>query len=213
MLVLGKRGAFEHDKPGGLANDHDKPGGDDESNGGLMEARVFKEEWGRTFNEWRPSFQGIMGFHTRHRDARRKIQNSGVTLKALTPSFASAKVTYYGRIVDMFELDYYGQFKVVLFKYPYVSDKHYVMKIIPRDLFRISDDLESNTPIINAREPCEFEMIPSLPNNNGEVDLVRNDLQATIIDMTPNMFAKQHREKDAESECDEYREDVNFETS
>ncbi|KAL4373515.1 hypothetical protein AHAS_Ahas05G0089500 [Arachis hypogaea] len=78
--------------------------------------RVAKRFSGFVINGYR--------FHTRHRDARHKTQNSGVTLEALTPSFASvkdknpieAKVTYYGRIVDMFELDYYGQFKVFLFK-------------------------------------------------------------------------------------------------
>ncbi|KAL4321583.1 hypothetical protein AHAS_Ahas14G0125000 [Arachis hypogaea] len=153
----------------------------------------------------------------------------------------------------MFELDYYGQFKVVLFKCewytvakdnfglsyvyfnkkfyqeepfvlasqvnqcfyvqdPYVRDKHYVMKIIPRDLFRVSDDLESNSPIIYAREPCEPEVIPSLPNDNGEIDLVRNDLRATIIDMDQNMFAKQYCEEDEESEY-EYIEDLDSETS
>nr|XP_009784483.1 PREDICTED: uncharacterized protein LOC104232894 isoform X2 [Nicotiana sylvestris] len=63
-------------------------------------------------------------FHTRQRDARRKTQNSGVTLVAQTTSFASSKdknpveanLTYYGRIVDIVELDYYGHFRVVLFK-------------------------------------------------------------------------------------------------
>ncbi|KAH0769857.1 hypothetical protein KY290_013838 [Solanum tuberosum] len=63
-------------------------------------------------------------FHVRQRDARRKTQNSGVTLVALTTSFASSKdknpivadLTYYGRIVDIVELDYYGHFKVILFK-------------------------------------------------------------------------------------------------
>ncbi|KAL4329491.1 hypothetical protein AHAS_Ahas13G0305400 [Arachis hypogaea] len=153
----------------------------------------------------------------------------------------------------MFELDYYGQFKVVLFKCewytvakdnfglsyvyfskkcyqeepfvlasqvnqcfyvqdPYVSDKHYVMKTIPRDLFRISDDLEFDSPIIYTREPCEPEVIPSLPNDNGKVDLVRNDLRATIIDVAPNMFAKQRGEEDEESEY-EYMEDSDSETS
>ncbi|KAL4394576.1 hypothetical protein AHAS_Ahas02G0165800 [Arachis hypogaea] len=153
----------------------------------------------------------------------------------------------------MFELDYYGQFKVVLFKCewytvakdnfglsyvyfnkkcyqeepfvlasqvnqcfyvqdPYVSDKHYVMKTIPRDLFRVSDDLESNSPIIYAREPCEPEVIPSLSNDNGKIDLVRNDLRATIIDMDLNMFAKQYCEEDEESEY-EYMEDFDSETS
>jgi len=63
-------------------------------------------------------------FHTMKRDARRKTQNSGVTLVSLTESFASTKdenpktglVTYYGRINDIIELDYYGQLKFVLFK-------------------------------------------------------------------------------------------------
>ncbi|QHN86267.1 hypothetical protein DS421_16g544650 [Arachis hypogaea] len=86
------------------------------------------------------------------------------------------------------------------------------MKTIPRDLFRISDDLESDSPIIYAREPCEPEVIPSLPNDNGEVDLVRNDLRATIIDVAPNMFAKQRGEEDEESEY-EYIEDSDSETS
>ncbi|WMV42632.1 hypothetical protein MTR67_036017 [Solanum verrucosum] len=62
--------------------------------------------------------------YIRQRDARRKTQNSGVTLVASTTSFASSKdknliaadLTYYGRIVDIVELDYYGHFKVVLFK-------------------------------------------------------------------------------------------------
>ena len=53
-----------------------------------------------------------------------KTQNSGVTLVASTISFASTKnnnpiaadFTYYGRIVDIVELDYQDHFKVVLFK-------------------------------------------------------------------------------------------------
>ncbi|XP_050218528.1 uncharacterized protein LOC126669179 [Mercurialis annua] len=63
-------------------------------------------------------------FHTRKRDARCKTQNSGVTLKALTPSFASSKdsnpvvgdVTYHGAIEEIIELDYWGYFSVVLFR-------------------------------------------------------------------------------------------------
>ena len=63
-------------------------------------------------------------FNTKKRDARCKTQNSGVTLQALTPSFASAKdqnpivgdVTYYGSIHEIVEIDYWGKFSVVLFR-------------------------------------------------------------------------------------------------
>ena len=53
-------------------------------------------------------------FYTRTRDSRLKTQNSGVTLTALTPSFASFKdqnpisgdVTYYGVIEEIIEVDF-----------------------------------------------------------------------------------------------------------
>lgn len=62
-------------------------------------------------------------FHTKRRDARRKTQNSGVTLDSLTPSFASWKdenpksstMPYYGVIKEIIELNYYSQFKFVVF--------------------------------------------------------------------------------------------------
>ena len=77
---------------------------------------VAKRYFGYLINGYR--------FHIRQRDARRKTQNSGVTLVASTTSFASSKdknsiaadLTYYGRIVDIVELNYYSHFKVVLFK-------------------------------------------------------------------------------------------------
>ena len=60
-------------------------------------------------------------FHVRQRNGRRKTQNNGVTLVASTTSFAISKdknpiaadLTYYGRIVDIVELNYYSHFKVV----------------------------------------------------------------------------------------------------
>ncbi|XP_019253852.1 PREDICTED: uncharacterized protein LOC109232540 [Nicotiana attenuata] len=63
-------------------------------------------------------------FHTMERDTRLKTQNYGVTLSATTDSFASArdqnliygKVTYYGAIQDIIEIDYWGCFSVVLFR-------------------------------------------------------------------------------------------------
>jgi hypothetical protein len=56
-------------------------------------------------------------------------QNSGVVLIAKTSGYASASdakpvlddVTYYGRIIDIIELNYSGNFSVVLFKYEWVD--------------------------------------------------------------------------------------------
>jgi hypothetical protein len=63
-------------------------------------------------------------FRTKHGDAGKKTQNSGVRVVASTPSFSSSKdqnpvigdVSYYGAIEDIIELDYHGHMKVVLFK-------------------------------------------------------------------------------------------------
>ncbi|XP_076913508.1 uncharacterized protein LOC143572168 [Bidens hawaiensis] len=63
-------------------------------------------------------------FHTKSRDSKCITQNSGVSLTALTPSFASSRdknptvgnVDYYGRILDIIELDYWSKFRVVLFR-------------------------------------------------------------------------------------------------
>ncbi|PWA57309.1 hypothetical protein CTI12_AA411890 [Artemisia annua] len=63
-------------------------------------------------------------FHTKARDDRCKTQNSGVSLTALSPSFASSRdknpvlgnVEYYGRVLEIIELDYWSKFKVVLFR-------------------------------------------------------------------------------------------------
>uniref|UniRef100_A0A803M877 DUF4218 domain-containing protein n=1 Tax=Chenopodium quinoa TaxID=63459 RepID=A0A803M877_CHEQI len=63
-------------------------------------------------------------FHTMKRDANCVTQNSGVTLTAMTHSFASFKdhnpvvgnVNYYGSITEITELSYHGYFSVVVFR-------------------------------------------------------------------------------------------------
>ncbi|GAA0165013.1 hypothetical protein LIER_20518 [Lithospermum erythrorhizon] len=64
-------------------------------------------------------------------DDKCKTQNSGVSLTALTPSFASSKdinpvlgdVTYYGVIKSIVELDYWTVFSVMLFEYDWFHTK------------------------------------------------------------------------------------------
>ena len=60
-----------------------------------------------------------MGIHfTRSPDQKSTNQNSGVRFDAATES---GKDTYYGYIVDIWELNYGYDFKVPLFKYKWVN--------------------------------------------------------------------------------------------
>ncbi|TMW86556.1 hypothetical protein EJD97_021226 [Solanum chilense] len=66
---------------------------------------------------------------------------------------------------------------------PYDKDKHYVMKTVPRDLFNMGEEVESNLPQSYDNEPSEHLMGPSIPKDNGEVLLTRTDVPETIIDV------------------------------
>ncbi|XP_020964472.1 uncharacterized protein LOC110265673 [Arachis ipaensis] len=191
-------------------------------------------------------------FLTRQREARRKTQNSGVTLVALTTSFASAKdlnpirakVSYYGRINNIIELDYFGNFKVVLFRCdwyetqedgygssyvqfnrkcyqeepfvlacqvhqcfyvqdPFDQNKHYVMKSIPRDLFNICDKADVDPQAIYEKEPSDQSMGPSIPNDNGEIDLIRGDLHEFVIDTSKGVLLSQEYNTESEDNSED----------
>ncbi|KAG5631873.1 hypothetical protein H5410_003590 [Solanum commersonii] len=155
-------------------------------------------------------------------------------LVASTTCFASSKdknmiavdLTYYGRIIDIVELDYYVHFKVVLFKcdwyevendtygltYVYFNnrcsqeetfDRHYVMKIVLRDLFNMSDQVKSNLPQSYENEPSEHLMGLSIPKDNGEVLLTRTDVPETIIDVPSEGFVTQQLEVEYEEQFED----------
>ncbi|XP_072060383.1 uncharacterized protein [Arachis hypogaea] len=120
-------------------------------------------------------------FHTRQREARRKTQNSGVTLVALTTSFASAKdpnpirakVSYYGRINDIIELDYFG------------------------------DEVDVNPQAIYEKEPSDQSMGPSIPNDNGEIDFIRGDLHEVVIDASKGVLLSQEYNIESEDNSED----------
>ncbi|KAK5793237.1 hypothetical protein PVK06_034377 [Gossypium arboreum] len=63
-------------------------------------------------------------FHTKYRERMRRTQNCGVVVNSSITSYARAKdsnpiegnMEYYGLLTDIIELDYYGRWKVVLFR-------------------------------------------------------------------------------------------------
>lgn len=125
-------------------------------------------------------------FHTKQRDAKCTTQNSGVILIALTTSFASSKdqnptvgeVTYYGAIEEIIEVDYWGDFSVVLFKCCwYQKDKDgygltrvnfnkvyhkndpYVLATQVQQVFYIQDCMETNLHFVVKKLPKEYNDI------------------------------------------------------
>lgn len=122
-------------------------------------------------------------FHIRKRDARRKTQNSGVTLVSLTPSFASSKdenpklepVTYYGAINDIIELDYYGHFKFVLFKCDWfeAEDDNYGLTCV-----QFNKKCYKNDPFVLASQvhQCFYVQDPVSANRHYVMKTVPRDL-------------------------------------
>lgn len=60
-------------------------------------------------------------FRTKDIDNEKNTQNCGVRVTATTTN--DANVTYYGKLVDIIELDYSGPRKVVLFECEWVNDR------------------------------------------------------------------------------------------
>ena len=71
-------------------------------------------------------------YHTKCREVKRKTQNSGVMLKAMTCSYASARdmnpregdVTYYGKVTEIVELYYTHNNRYVLFNCDWIDNNN-----------------------------------------------------------------------------------------
>ncbi|KAH0749004.1 hypothetical protein KY290_028236 [Solanum tuberosum] len=100
-------------------------------------------------------------FQTLSREQGSKTQNSGVFLISDTSCIASsvdrcareADLPYYGKLEEIIELNYYGRFKVILFKCLWADttrNRGVVVHLKPRDLFEMGEvdeeDLYENEP-------------------------------------------------------------------
>ena len=81
------------------------------------------------------------------------------------------------------------------------------MKTVPRDLFNMGEEVESNLPQSYENEPAEHLKGPSMPKYNGEVLLTRTDLPETIIDVPVEEFVNQQLEVQYEEEFEDEFED------
>ncbi|MFQ6663535.1 hypothetical protein Gotur_031029 [Gossypium turneri] len=121
-------------------------------------------------------------FHAKYRERLRRTQNYEIVVNSSITSYASARdsnpiegnVEYYGLLTDIIELDYYGKWKVVLFRcdwadvntaHPTDEGWYVVLHNIPRDLFDMGngsrDDIDDRSETLSFSEQNLNENIPS----------------------------------------------------
>ena len=161
-------------------------------------------------------------FHTRSRDSRCTTQNSGVFLTAETTSFASSKdekpivgnVSYYGAIEEIIEVDYWGEFVVVLFRccwYQEEKDAYgltrvnfsrlchkndpYVLASQVHQVFYIEDPTEKSINYVIKKLPrdwCDNEN--DIASEEHTDDIAVNDANIAVVphnDVTVNNWCRE----------------------
>ncbi|KAF7838991.1 hypothetical protein G2W53_007473 [Senna tora] len=81
------------------------------------------------------------------------------------------------------------------------ENRYYVMKRVPRDLFNMGDQSDGGQEF-HWGEPSDSSSNPTLPVDDGEVDLVRTDVPATIIDEPLPTLDDQPHQIDYEEDSD-----------
>ncbi|XP_074325524.1 uncharacterized protein LOC141663604 [Apium graveolens] len=146
-------------------------------------------------------------FHTKYRDAKCTTQNSGVFLTALTTSFASSKdqnplvgdVNYYGAIEEIFEVDYWGEFSVVVFKCCWYKEEKdlygltrvnfnrlcqksdpYVLASQVQQVFYVEDPTEKTMYNVIKKLPRDWCDVEAENANEEAEDPVLHDLHTSV---------------------------------
>ncbi|MFQ6660773.1 hypothetical protein Gotur_029170 [Gossypium turneri] len=141
-------------------------------------------------------------FHTQYCERLRRTQNCGIVVNSSITSYASARdnnlvkgnVEYFGLLMDIIELDYYGKWKVVLFRedwadvntaHPIDEGWYVVLRNIPRDLFDIGNGSRDNIDDISETLPfLKQNLNENIPSTNK---MPRRKLRyLSIVQNTPN---------------------------
>ncbi|XP_020270940.1 uncharacterized protein LOC109846125 [Asparagus officinalis] len=153
-------------------------------------------------------------FYIKARDDTCKTQNSGVSLLSEVDSYTSsrdhnpitAKVSFYGVIQDIIELDYWGNFSVVLFKcdwFQHDTDEYgltrvnfnnkchtndpFVMACQVHQVFYVKDPVEERS-ILGRNHDNEMDSMASINDDDADnIGWCRDGLPRSIVDIPPNM--------------------------
>ncbi|XP_076933271.1 uncharacterized protein LOC143599119 [Bidens hawaiensis] len=179
---------------------------------------TFKTYYGYYANGYR--------FHTKSRDSKCITQNSGVSLTALTPSFASSRdknptvgnIDYYGRILDIIELDYWSKFRVmILFVMrsqvkqvfyapdPIIDGLYYVLNTIPRDVYDFDEEINEADCGSYWCDPDVDRLGSFAQASDQETCLLREDIPPLKIDANTKLAATDvvDTENDDDSDYDD----------
>ncbi|KAG8485220.1 hypothetical protein CXB51_021250 [Gossypium anomalum] len=108
-------------------------------------------------------------FHTKYRERIRRTQNCGIVVNSSITSYASARdsnlvegnVEYYGLLTDIIELDYYGKWKVVLFRCDWADTTidGYVFSSQVKQVFYSKDPTDECWYVVRRNTPRDlFDM-------------------------------------------------------
>ena len=104
-------------------------------------------------------------FYTEEKDKNSEYQNSGVTMESYT---GDKKVRYYGRIEDIWELDYSGE-KVPMFRVRWAKsvqkeDKYFTTMVMPNKSNRNTNATAQNEPWVLAKHVTNASSSLTRPN-------------------------------------------------